>query len=236
MPAGLYFDPTAIQRTAARSSSEKAKIQVAAQQFEALLLHELVKHAVPKGDDMSDSMASKTYGDMLAHQLAGAMASSGSIGLAQMLAGDIKGAPAPMDTHHHQGEVHGAKISSAYGNRVHPVTGRHHHHSGVDVALSVGTPLHAPDGGRVSRISESKNGGLSVTLSHSGGRTTTFRHLDAALVQEGQVVSEGQVIAQSGASGRVTGPHLHLESRVRGNLADPTALVESVIHGKRGAR
>jgi murein DD-endopeptidase MepM/ murein hydrolase activator NlpD len=170
-------------------------------------------------------MASKTWSDMLAHQLADSVASTGNTGLSKILAERLSAIGGTEAGHHH----HEANITSNFGHRVHPITGKHQHHNGVDVGLPVGTPLFSPLAGRISSIRSSENGGLSLTIKHPGDRTTTYRHLDTTLLKEGDVVSAGQPIATSGESGRVTGPHLHLEARNNGHLVDPKDLIDQIL-------
>jgi murein DD-endopeptidase MepM/ murein hydrolase activator NlpD len=223
----IVIDPSALLRTPVKPGQSKAKLLEVAQQFEAILLKEVTKHAVPKGAFGDDqSIASKTWGDMLSHQLASNIAEAGTTGLSKLLAerfSAMSGIGANGNT------AKPAKITSHFGERTHPVTGKHQHHDGVDVALPVGTTLFSPFAGRVSRISASENGGLSLTINHPGGRSTTYRHLQASLLKEGQVLSAGQAIAKSGESGRVTGAHLHLEARNNGHLVDPMDLIGQVL-------
>ena len=225
----IVIDPTAIMRTPSSKENNQARIKKVAQQFESILLKEVTKHAVPKtslGGD--ESMASKTWSDMLAHQLADTIASAGSTGLSGMLAEKLSSIASKQSGHEHDHDGQ-HPITSRFGHRIHPVTGKHHHHNGVDVALVVGTPLLSPFDGRVSRISHSKHGGLSLTVSHPGNRSTTYRHLSNTLAREGDLVRAGQVIAESGDTGRVTGPHLHLEARHDGHTIDPEKLVNRVL-------
>lgn len=215
----LFIDPTAMQRSAGDSTPNQ-RIDQAAQQFEALLLKEIVKHAVPKME--SSGMAGETFSDMLATELAGTIAATGQTGLSKIIAeqmGQRSGGGAPVS----------AKITSEFGDRVHPVTGERHHHDGVDVAVPVGTQLVAPDAGVVSNISRNDIGGLSLTLDHGKGRTSTYRHLDQVDVAAGERLGPGQRFATTGASGRVTGPHLHLEVRQRGTTIDPRPWVDRVF-------
>jgi len=223
----VVIDPSALLRQPVKPGQSQAKIREVAQQFEAILLKEVTKHAVPKGAfGEEESIAGKTWGDMLAHQLAADVAGAGTTGLSKILAERFS-AISGVSGHGH--DHASANITSHFGQRVHPVTGKHGHHDGVDVALPVGTTLLSPFAGRISRIQTTENGGLSLTIKHPGDRSTTYRHLDATLLKEGEVVSAGQPIATSGESGRVTGPHLHLEARNNGNLVDPKDLIGQIL-------
>ena len=106
-------------------------------------------------------------------------------------------------------------ISSPFGMR----WGRLH--AGIDMPLSVGTPLRAADGGRVAIAGPTGGYGNYVCIQHSGSLSTCYGHMNSIGVSVGSNVSQGQVIGQSGNTGNSTGPHLHFETRVGGNPVDP---------------
>lgn len=117
-----------------------------------------------------------------------------------------------------------ARISSSFGPRTHPVTGEVGKvHTGVDFAVGQGTSIHAADSGTVL-ISEWWSGyGNCVIIDHGGGVWTLYGHIrDGGLkVKAGERVERGQVIAESGSTGRSTGPHLHFEVRIDGKSVNP---------------
>ncbi|MDR0267672.1 peptidoglycan DD-metalloendopeptidase family protein [Paenibacillus sp.] len=120
--------------------------------------------------------------------------------------------------------VSGGRISSGYGRRTHPVTGEvGKMHTGVDLAVPQGTPIHAADEGTVTVAEWMSGYGYCVIVDHGGGMWTLYGHIrqGGIKVKVGDHVSRGQVIAQSGATGRVTGPHLHFEVRENGNPVNP---------------
>lgn len=109
------------------------------------------------------------------------------------------------------------RISSSFDrNRHHPVTGRVTHHNGTDFATPIGTNIVAPGDGIVSMVTKHRFAGTYVVIDHGNKYRTRYLHLSKALVHKGQRVSRGQVIALSGNTGRVTGPHLHYEFHVNG--------------------
>ncbi|WP_231638841.1 M23 family metallopeptidase [Aurantiacibacter marinus] len=113
------------------------------------------------------------------------------------------------------------RLTSQYGYRVHPVTGRGSNHSGIDLAVSTGTPVVATADGEV-RIAHYQGAyGLLVALDHGEGVQTRYAHLSSIAVSAGQMVSEGDLIGRSGSTGRSTGPHLHYEVRVNGASVNP---------------
>lgn len=98
-------------------------------------------------------------------------------------------------------------------------------HGGVDLRAGVGAPIQAPAGGRVACVRDTFFGGLTVLIDHGLGVISAYRHLSAAKVSQGDMVQTGQVIALAGASGRVTGPHLHFDLRWAGARVDPLAFI-----------
>ncbi len=113
------------------------------------------------------------------------------------------------------------RITSEYGYRVHPITKQTQFHEGVDVALKAGTQLKAIAEGQVTFAGYAGNAGLMVIMRHADGFETRYDHLSQVLVATGAQVKRGQVVALSGGSGRVTGPHLHFEARRHGRPISP---------------
>jgi murein DD-endopeptidase MepM/ murein hydrolase activator NlpD len=94
-------------------------------------------------------------------------------------------------------------------------------HAGVDIAVPVGTPVHAAASGRVAIAGWVGGYGNYVCIQHSGSLSTCYGHNSSIGVSVGQSVSQGQVIAASGNTGNSTGPHVHFETRINGNPVDP---------------
>lgn len=111
--------------------------------------------------------------------------------------------------------------SSNYGYRIDPITGRSTFHTGIDFIASPGTPIVAAAGGVVGAVEFHPEYGNLVDIDHDTGITTRYAHLLKSQVKVGDVVMKGQVIAQVGATGRVTGPHLHFEVRDKGVPLNP---------------
>ena len=114
-----------------------------------------------------------------------------------------------------------AKMSSPYGNRMHPILKRNILHSGIDLAAPVGTPIKAPAAGECIYDGWLRGYGKVLVLDHGRGFSTLYAHLSASLVKEGQEVKAGAVIAKVGKTGNVTGPHLHFEVRRYGTPENP---------------
>jgi len=98
-------------------------------------------------------------------------------------------------------------------------------HSGADLLAGAGTPVKAPDAGRVVMADNLFFSGNTVILDHGGGLYTLYAHLEDFAVRKGQIVRQGSVLGHVGATGRVTGPHLHWGARLNGVRIDPFSLV-----------
>lgn len=114
-------------------------------------------------------------------------------------------------------------ITSPYGYRVHPIFGTTIYHSGMDIGVDYGTPIHAADSGTVIYSGWISGYGNAVIIDHGGGVQTLYGHNQSLNVSEGESVSKGSVIAYAGSTGNSTGPHCHFEVRVNGEPADPMA-------------
>ena len=112
------------------------------------------------------------------------------------------------------------KISSLFGNRADPFTGKRDNHTGTDIPAPSGTPIYAAKTGVVTTVNKNQNAssyGYYCIISHGNGYATLYAHQkQVPIVQEGQTVQKGQVIGYVGTTGRSTGNHLHFELRVNG--------------------
>ncbi|MFA0015678.1 peptidoglycan DD-metalloendopeptidase family protein [Vibrio lentus] len=123
--------------------------------------------------------------------------------------------------------------------RKHPVTGRISPHNGTDFATPVGSPIYSTGDGRVVALRDHPYAGKYLVIEHNSVYTTRYLHLSRFLVKKGQQVKRGQKIALSGATGRLTGPHLHFEVLVRGKAVDSMKadlpLASSILPKDKGA-
>lgn len=117
-------------------------------------------------------------------------------------------------------------ITSPYGTRLHPITKRYAKHDGVDVAVNMYSPIVAAEAGTVTYAGWLGNYGYYISIDHGDGLITAYAHLDSVGVSKGQKVVRGQQIANSGNTGRSTGPHLHFEVKYNGSTQDPMLLVK----------
>jgi murein DD-endopeptidase MepM/ murein hydrolase activator NlpD len=112
--------------------------------------------------------------------------------------------------------------ASGFGWRIDPFTGQRALHEGIDFITDIGTPVVAAAAGIVQVAAYHPQYGYVIDIDHGNDLMTRYAHLSKILVSEGSVVQRGRVIAQSGNTGRSTGPHLHFEVRFRGMAQNPS--------------
>ena len=120
-----------------------------------------------------------------------------------------------------------AEVTNPYGCQAHPVTKQKSLHSGVDLAADYGTNVLAVADGTVLDCSYDAAYGYILTLEHENGVQTQYAHLSEFLVEPGDTVQQGQIIAKTGGSGWATGPHLHLGVLIDGEAVDPLEALKS---------
>lgn len=118
-------------------------------------------------------------------------------------------------------------LSSSYGMRVHPITGKLARHNGVDIPAPYGTPIYATADGIVGRAQCLGGYGNYVEIEHGNAIETRYGHMSSFVVQPGQQVKKGDVIGYVGSTGRSTGNHLHYEVRIDGEPVNPMPFVRS---------
>ena len=128
--------------------------------------------------------------------------------------------------------INGARLSSSYGRRKHPILGYRKMHTGVDFAAPRGTPILAAGSGTVERANRYGSFGNYIRIRHTDGYKTAYAHLKgfARGVKSGAYVKQDQVIGYVGTTGRSTGPHLHYEVHHHGKKINPRRL--SQLSGK----
>ena len=115
----------------------------------------------------------------------------------------------------------GARLTSGYGLRNHPVLRKRARHKGVDLAAPTGTPIYATADGIVGRADWFSSYGLFISIDHGAELETRYAHMSKLAVSAGETVKKGDIIGYVGSTGRSTGPHLHYEVRVDGLAVDP---------------
>jgi len=122
--------------------------------------------------------------------------------------------------------IDGARLSSRFGTRKHPILGYRRAHKGVDFAASRGTPIKAAGDGVVERADRYGSFGNYIRIRHANGYKTAYAHLKGFRrgVRKGKRVRQGDIIGYVGTTGRSTGPHLHYEVHLKGKAVNPQKL------------
>lgn len=129
--------------------------------------------------------------------------------------------------------VEGGYISSLYGYRNDPFSGKRAFHRGVDIPAAIGTPITSLAAGMVIHAGKEKGFGKMVEVDHGNGYVTRYAHVSKLTVRKGQRVDKGQKIAEIGSSGRSTGPHLHLEVLKDGKTINPRKRLQTASRKTR---
>ena len=122
--------------------------------------------------------------------------------------------------------INGARLSSSYGMRKHPILGYNKMHRGTDFAAPTGTPIMASGAGKITRARWCGGGGNCVKIRHNSTYETIYAHMKnfAKGIKEGKRVKQGQIIGYVGSTGMSTGPHLHYEVVVNGKKVNSQKL------------
>lgn len=123
--------------------------------------------------------------------------------------------------------VHKGWISSRYGMRNDPFSGKRAYHNGLDIAAPEGTDVFGVAAGVVTWASRRGGYGKLVEINHGNGYTTRYAHLKSILVEVGDTIPKGQLIGKLGTTGRSSGPHVHFEVRIDGKTVDPMTYVRA---------
>jgi len=119
-------------------------------------------------------------------------------------------------------------VTSAFGRRIHPLTGERRMHTGVDLRAAEGAPIRAAAEGVVRQAGRKGGYGNVVEIDHGDGTSTVYAHASRLVVKPGQHVERGDTLGLVGHTGHTTGPHLHFELRRHGHPVDPTPLSEDL--------
>lgn len=126
-------------------------------------------------------------------------------------------------------------ISSNFGMRVHPITGKQKMHDGVDIAVPTGTALYSAVKGIVIQSKYSDSAGNMITIQTDSGWQITFMHMDSRAVRVGEQIEQGQYVGTSGNTGNSTGPHLHLQVHdAEDNPINPVFIIPFATTGETG--
>ncbi len=119
-------------------------------------------------------------------------------------------------------------ISSGFGGRVHPISGKYKGHQGVDIPGKTGTKIKAVAGGVVVASKRISGYGNMVEVKHADGYSTLYAHNKRNIVKKGDIIEKGQSVALLGSTGRSTGPHVHFEVRKHGKAVNPMRYINTV--------
>ena len=120
--------------------------------------------------------------------------------------------------------INGARLSSPFGKRKHPILGFTKHHNGTDFAAPTGTPIMASGNGTVIKAGWCGNGGKCVRIRHNSSYTTGYGHMSKIATRTGRRVRQGQIIGYVGSTGMSTGPHLHYTVNYNGKFINSQKL------------
>lgn len=122
--------------------------------------------------------------------------------------------------------INGARISSGYGMRRHPILGYSKMHKGLDFAAPTGTPIYASGNGIIEKIGRFSSYGNYIKINHRNNLKTAYGHMKsfASKLRPGSKVRQGEVIGYVGTTGRSTGPHLHYEVMLKGAQVNPNSI------------
>ena len=123
-----------------------------------------------------------------------------------------------------------AEVTSSFGLRRDPLNGQLDWHPGLDLSAVVGTPVHAPAAGVVTRAGYFGDYGLMIEIDHGNGLTSRYGHLSRVNVRPGDQVEREDLLGQTGATGRVSAPHLHYEIQVAGRPVNPQPYIMTDLY------
>jgi len=123
-----------------------------------------------------------------------------------------------------------AEVTSSFGLRRDPLNGQLDWHPGLDLSAVVGTPVHAPAAGVVTRAGYFGDYGLMIEIDHGNGLTSRYGHLSRVKVRAGDRVEREDFLGQTGATGRVSAPHLHYEIQVAGRPVNPQPYIMTDLY------
>jgi murein DD-endopeptidase MepM/ murein hydrolase activator NlpD len=210
-------------RQASPSAADPATARAAhdtATQLESVLLKQLLSATGAFRGDSSVTGSTLTR-ELFTDTLAQAVAASGGLGLAPLIerslvsgVGPVAAAPVP-------------GLTSGFGARLDPITGRPSNHTGIDLGAPEGTPIPAAGDGVVIAAGPRGGYGNAIELRHPDGSTTLYAHASEVDVTPGEHVQEGETLGLVGQTGRTTGPHLHLEVRRGGHVLNPGQVLKA---------
>ncbi len=180
--------------------------------------HEIIERARQDYYNLISSM-SRVFDDSLAEDVTTIESEIDHVAFTKSAEASHKQYRWPTQKHRH--------ITSGYGYRTDPFTGRRMFHGAIDIAMPVKTPVYAASDGIVERTGYDRISGNYVVINHDNTYATTYAHLNKILIRKGQHVTSETRIGLSGNTGRSTGPHLHFQVQTpNGSSIDPLTLIK----------
>jgi murein DD-endopeptidase MepM/ murein hydrolase activator NlpD len=227
--------------TEAASAQKREQIAIAAREFEAMFLLQMLKQmrqSMLSEEEAEPGLGASTMSDTIDVELSRHLAGQPG-GLSDVIAKALGGSEAlPPKGGNHEAAESGnrevgergismrsqlleGRVTSEFGWRSDPLTGAARFHRGIDIAAAYGREVPAAADGIVQFAGTQGGYGNLVVLRHDNGSETRYAHLSHLDVREGDVVKGGDVVGRVGQTGRATGPHLHFELREDGRPVDP---------------
>ena len=225
---GTYLPAQAQDATGQRDR----KLKKACKDFESMLTYQLLRSmrkTVEKGGLLDGGRGEEIYQSLFDMEIAKNASDFGPNSLARLLYEQLKGtggagADAAASKETLSWPVKG-NVSSGFGWRNDPITGKKQFHEGLDIAAPKGTPIRAVLPGKVSFSGIKQGYGNIIIVNHGQGLSTLYGHASRLLAPVGAPVQAGAVIGEVGSTGRSTGPHLHFEITQNGIARDPMTLL-----------
>lgn len=230
----------------AQAPTSPEQLKALAAQFEAMLMSQMLQQMQSSMFDDKDTdtgFAKGPLADAMYSELSLALSRAGGVGVAESMMGSLLrdtqtstvetgsiGELSPssfslaapdLSGRALDPTTFGGPISSEFGWRRDPLNGAMKFHKGTDIAMPVGRDVPVARAGEVSFAGEQQGYGMTVVVDHGPGLSTRYAHLSEISVVPGEQLAEGQTLGKSGATGRVSGPHLHFEVLEEGRPVDP---------------
>jgi murein DD-endopeptidase MepM/ murein hydrolase activator NlpD len=241
----------------AAGKDQKSELKKVSQQFEAIFIAQLLKvmrETIEESGLMEGGFGKSIYTDLFDQEVSISMAKRNSLGISDLLYRNLlhrvsesdqpeSKAPAPVNAApsttgssvESEPEISDlqlpvqAPVSSGFGMRTDPISGRLGFHKGVDLAAPEGVKVVAALPGKVISAGYENGYGNTVLIQHSGGFQTRYGHLGSVSVKTGDLIDSDQLLGTVGTTGHSTGPHLHFEVIRDGKPVNPTAGIVSKV-------
>ncbi len=228
-------DAAALARRLEAGGGDLESRRKAAQQFEAMVLFELLRPLQESSGVMGGGMGGQMARGMFHQAILERVTASGGLGLADLILGSLA-RQRGLEAYGHRPAAEGPAwplpgglrpvgAGARFGMRDDPIDGSRRMHLGVDLGAPEGAPVYPVLGGRVRFVGERGGYGTLVIVDHGGGIETRYAHLSATAVEQGEWIDGATPLGSVGSTGRSTGPHLHLEVRRDGVPVDPAAFI-----------